>query len=331
MRAIVCEKFGGPEAVALHEDWAEPEAGPGEVKVRIAARAVQYVDVLMVAGKYQFRPEPPFVPGGEAAGEIVAVGEGVDGWKAGDKVMSRHSPGGFAEFGICKAVECAAIPSTFTMEQAAGFRSAYMTAHHALIQRGSIQPGETLVVLGAAGGIGLAAIQMGKALGARVIAIASSEEKRQATLKAGADHAIDYGPPTDGNPGRFRETIKEMTDGKGADVFWDPLGGWAFEECTRCINWGGRILILGFLAGAPALAKTNHLLIKGASAVGCRVGGLTEFQPDVARAGLAEMIDMAEAGKLDPLVTATLPLADAATALQMLIDRTAIGKVILTD
>jgi len=330
MRAIVCERFGGPEAVALHDDWPEPEAGPGEVKVKIAARAVQYVDVLMVAGKYQFRPEPPFVPGGEAAGEIVAVGEGVVGVKVGDKVMSRHSPGAFAEYGVCPASEIAPVPKAFSMEQAAGFRSAYTTAYHALIQRGHMLAGETLVVLGAAGGIGLAAIQMGKALGARVIAVASTEEKRKATLAAGADFAIDYGPPTEGNPGRFRETIKEMTDGKGADVFWDPLGGWAFEECTRCINWGGRILILGFLAGAPALAKTNHLLIKGASAVGCRVGGVSEFQPELARQNVDALIEMANAGKLDPLVTAVLPLAEADKALQMLIDRTAIGKVVLT-
>ena len=329
MRAIVCECFGGPEVLALHEDWPEPEPGPGEVLVEIGARAVQYVDVLMAAGKYQFRPEPPFVPGGEAAGEIVALGAGVEGLEVGQKVMSRHSPGAFAEYGVCAAAEIAPMPSTFSMEQAAGFRSAYGTAYHALIQRGHVQAGETLVVLGAAGGIGLAAIQMGKALGARVIAVASSEEKRAATLAAGADEAIDYGPPTDGNPGRFRETIKEMTGGKGADVFWDPLGGWAFEECTRCINWGGRILILGFLAGAPALAKTNHLLIKGASAVGCRVGGLTDFEPETAAANLQAMIEMAEAGKLDPAVTKTLPLEEAATALQMLIDRSAIGKVVL--
>ncbi len=330
MRAIVCEKFGGPEAVALHAGFPEPEPGPGEVKVRIAARAVQYVDVLMVAGKYQFRPEPPFVPGGEAAGEVVALGEGVEGVTVGDKVMSSHSPGAFAEYGVCAAAKLAPVPQGFTMEQAAGFRSAYATAYHALIQRGTVQAGETLVVLGAAGGIGLAAIQMGKALGLRVIAVASSEKKRQACIQAGADAAIDYGPPTDGNPGRFRETIKDMTDGKGADVFWDPLGGWAFEECTRCINWGGRILILGFLAGAPALAKTNHLLIKGASAVGCRVGGLTEFQPDIAAVNVKALVEMAEAGKLNPLVSAVLPLEKAADALQMLIDRTAIGKVILT-
>lgn len=329
MRAIVCERFGGPEAVALHADYPEPEPGAGEVKVKIAARAVQYVDVLMVAGKYQFRPEPPFIPGGEAAGEIVAVGDGVEGYSVGDKVMSRHSPGGFAEFGVCSTTELAPVPTGFTMEQAAGFRSAYATAYHALVQRARIEAGESLVVLGAAGGIGLAAIQVGKALGARVIAVASSEEKRAACLKAGADEVIDYGPPTDGNPGRFREKIKELTDGKGADVFWDPLGGWAFEECTRCINWGGRILILGFLAGAPALAKTNHLLIKGASAVGVRLGGLTDFQPELAAANLNALIDMANAGRLDPLVSAVLPLEDAATALQMLIDRTAIGKVVL--
>ncbi len=329
MRAIVCERFGGPEAVALHDDWPEPEAGPGEVKVRIAARAVQYVDVLMVAGKYQFRPEPPFVPGSEAAGEIVALGAGVTGIAVGDQVMSRHAPGAFAEYGVCPATEIAPVPAGFSMQQAAGFRSAYATAYHALVQRAGVRGGETLVVLGAAGGIGLAAIQVGKALGMEVIAVASSEEKRQATLRAGADHAIGYGPPTDGNPGRFRDAVKELTGGRGGDVFWDPLGGWAFEEATRCINWAGRILILGFLAGAPALAKTNHLLIKGASAVGVRLGGLTEFQPELAAANLKALIQMAEAGKLNPLVSAVLPLAEAGKALQMLIDRTAIGKVVL--
>jgi len=330
MRAIICEKFGGPEAVVLHDDVAVPEPNDGEVLVKIEARAVQYVDVLMVAGKYQFRPEPPFIPGGEAAGEIVGIGSGVHGWSLGDKVMSRHQPGAFAEFAISKASELAKVPRNFTMAQSAGFRSAYTTAYHALVQRGSVQEGETLVVLGAAGGIGLAAIQMGKALGARVIAVASSDEKRAACLTAGADEAIDYGPPTDGNPGRFRETIKELTAGKGADVFWDPLGGWAFEECTRCINWGGRILILGFLAGAPALAKTNHLLIKGASAVGCRVGGLNEFQPDIAQENVEALVKLADEGKLNPLVSASLPLSEASKALQMLIDRDAIGKVILT-
>ncbi len=329
MRAIICERFGGPDAVKLHTDAPEPEAGPGQVKVKIAARAVQYVDVLMVAGKYQFRPEPPFIPGGEAAGEIVAVGAGVTDYAIGQQVMSRHSPGGFADFGVCSAMDLAPIPKGFSMEQAAGFRSAYATAYHALVQRASIQPGETLVVLGAAGGIGLAAIQVGKALGATVIAVASSAEKQAATLAAGADHAIGYGDPAEGNPGRFRETIKDLTGGKGADVFWDPLGGWAFEECTRCINWGGHILILGFLAGAPALAKTNHLLIKGASAVGVRLGGFTEFQPELAADNLKALIEMAGAGKLNPLVSAVLPLAKADVALQMLIDRTAIGKVVL--
>lgn len=329
MRAIVCERFGGPEVLALHEDWPAPTPGPGEVKVKIEARSVQYVDVLMVAGKYQFRPEPQFVPGGEASGEIVEIGAGVEGLRVGDKVMSRHQPGAFAEYGVCPVAEIAPLPKGFSMEQAAGFRSAYATAYHALVQRGQVSAGETLVVLGAAGGIGLAAIQMGKALGARVIAVSSSKDKQAATLEAGADHAIDYGPETDGNPGRFRETIKELTDGKGADVFWDPLGGWAFEECTRCINWGGRILILGFLAGAPALAKTNHLLIKGASAVGVRLGGLNDYQPDVAAQNIAALVKLAEAGKLNPLVSKTLPLESAREALQMLIDRSAIGKVVL--
>lgn len=329
MRAIVCETLGTPDTLVVHTDWPEPEPKPGEIKVRLLARAVQYVDVLMVAGQYQTKPPVPFIPGGEAAGEIVALGEGVTGFAVGDMVMSRHTPcGAFADYGVSPADQTMHIPKGMPVEAAAGFRSAYATAYHALVQRGRLQAGETLLIHGAAGGIGLAAVQVGKALGATVIGAASTEEKRAVVLANGADHVIDYEPVTDGR-GTFREKVKELTGGKGADVVYDPVGDWVFEESMRCINWGARILILGFLGGSPALARTNHLLIKGASAVGVRLGGFVDNEPDVAAANLRALVDLAEKGLLKPHVSHTLPLERAAEALQLLVDRRVIGKAVL--
>jgi NADPH2:quinone reductase len=323
MRAVVCEAFGGPEVLALRDLPDPPAPGAGQVQVRIAARGVQYVDVLMLAGKYQVRPEPPFVPGGEAAGTVVAVGPGVTRFRAGDKVMSRHPGGSFAELGNAEAEACEFIPPTMSTEAAAVFRSAYQTAYHALLQKGRLQPKEWVLIHGAAGGIGMAAIQVAKLFGARVIATASSEEKRQACLAEGADHAIDY-------RGGFRDRVKELTGGRGVDVVYDPIGAEVFEESTRCLAWGARLLILGFLGGAPALAKTNHLLIKGAEAIGVRVGGLIEFQPAVAAANMSTLIKLAGEGKLKPHISHRFPLAQAADALQAVIDRKVIGKAVLT-
>lgn len=328
MRAVVCERLGSPEELVFHQDWPEPAPGPGEIKVRLLARAVQYVDVLMIAGQYQFKPEPPFIPGGEGAGEIVALGPDVTGFAVGDRVMTRHSPGAFAEYGIAKAHETVHVPAGMSMESAAAFRSAYQTAYHALVQRAALKPGETLLVHGAAGGIGLAAVQVGKVLGATVIGVASTEEKRAAVAANGADHVIDYGPMQDGR-GAFRDTVKGLTGGRGADVVFDPIGNWVFEESMRCINWGARILILGFLGGAPALARTNHLLIKGASAVGVRLGGLTEFQPEVAVENLRVLLDWADRGLVRPHLSHVLPLERAPEALRLLIDRKVIGKAVL--
>lgn len=329
MRAIVCETLGTPDQLVWHEDWPEPAPKPGEVKVRLLARAVQYVDVLMVAGQYQTKPPVPFIPGGEAAGEVVALGEGVTGFAVGDMVMSRHSPSGaFAEFGVSPGDQTMLIPKGMSVEAAAGFRSAYATAYHALVQRGRLQKGETLLVHGAAGGIGLAAVQVGKALGATVIGAASTAEKRAVVLENGADHVIDYEPVADGR-GSFRDKVKELTGGKGADVIYDPVGDWVFEESMRCMNWGARILILGFLGGSPALARTNHLLIKGASAVGVRLGGFVEAEPETAAENLRVLAQWAEQGLVKPYVSQVLPLERAADALQLLIDRKVVGKAIL--
>ena len=322
MKAVVCEAFGGPEVLAVRELPDPPPPGAGEVQVRILARGAQYVDVLMLAGKYQFRPEPPFIPGGEAAGEILSVGPGVTDFKPGDRVMSRHSPGAFATLGNCKAEACAAVPAGMGIEEAAVFRGAYTTAWHALIQKGRLKAGEFLLVHGAAGGIGIAAIQVAKLYGAKVIATASTAEKRAACLAQGADYAIDY---REG----FRDKVKELTGGKGADVVYDPIGAGVFDESMRCLNWGARILILGFLGGAPALAKTNYLLIKGAEAIGVRIGGLSEFQPDVYAEVMREILRLGAEGQLKPHISHRFPLENAADAIRAIMDRKVIGKAVL--
>jgi NADPH2:quinone reductase len=322
MKAVVCEAFGGPEVLAVREVPDPPPPGPGEVQVRIRARGVQYVDVLMLAGKYQFRPEPPFIPGGEGAGEVVAIGSGVTGFKPGDRMMSRQRLGAFAEIGNCKAEECDTIPSALSLEEAAVFRNVYHTAYHALLQRGRLSAGEWVLIHGAAGGIGLPAIQIAKLHGAHVIATASTDEKRAVCLEEGADHAIDY-------QAGFRDRVMDLTGGRGVDIVYDPVNGPTFDESLRCLAWGGRILILGFLGGAPALARSNYLLIKGIEAIGVRIGGLNEAHPEIAAANIKTLVELAAQGRLKPRVWRRLPLERAADAIQALIDRQVIGKAVL--
>ena len=322
MKAVVCEAFGGPEVLALREVPEPPLPGPGELQVRIQARGVQYVDVLMLAGKYQYRPEPPFVPGGEGAGEVVAVGPGVGGFKPGDRVMSRQRLGAFAELGNCKADDCDPIPAALSLEEAAVFRGAYSTAYHALLQRGRLAKGDRVLIHGASGGIGIPAIQIAKLFGAEVIATASTDEKRAVCLAEGADHAIDY---REG----FRDKVMELTGGRGVDIIYDPVNGPTFEESLRCLAWGGRILILGFLGGEPARARTNYLLIKGIEAIGVRIGGLNEAHPEIAAANSRTLLDLAGQGKLKPRIWRRYALSEAAGAVQALIDRQVIGKAVL--
>ena len=322
MKAVVCEAFGGPEVLALREVPDPSLPGPGELQVRIQARGVQYVDVLMLAGKYQYRPEPPFVPGGEGAGEVVAVGPGVGGFKPGDRVMSRQRLGAFAELGNCKADDCDPIPAALSLEEAAVFRGAYSTAYHALLQRGRLAKGDRVLIHGASGGIGIPAIQIAKLFGAEVIATASTDEKRAVCLAEGADHAIDY---REG----FRDKVMELTGGRGVDIIYDPVNGPTFEESLRCLAWGGRILILGFLGGEPARARTNYLLIKGIEAIGVRIGGLNEAHPEIAAANSRTLLDLAGQGKLKPRIWRRYALSEAAGAVQALIDRQVIGKAVV--
>src|SRR6516162_4394595 len=302
MKAVVCEAFGGPEVLAVREVPNPPLPGPGELQVRIQARGVQYVDVLMLAGKYQFRPEPPFIPGSEGAGEVVAVGSGVSGFKPEDRVMCRHRLGAFAQSGNAKAEDCDLIPSAMSLEEAAVFRNVYHTAYHALLQRGRLRAGEWVLIHGAAGGIGLPAIQIAKLYGAHVIATANTEEKRAVCLEEGADHAIGY-------EAGFRDKVMELTAGRGVDIVYDPVNGPTFEESLRCLAWGGRILILGFLGGAPASARSNYLLIKG---IGVRIGGLHENHPEIAAANTRTLLELAAQGRLKPRLWRSLPLPRAA-------------------
>ncbi len=323
MKAVVCEAFGGPEVLALREVPDPPPPGAGEVQVRIRARGVQYVDVLMLAGKYQFRPEPPFVPGNEGAGEVVAVGSGVSQFKLGDRIMSRHRLGAFAQLGNARAENCNPVPDGMDIEAAAVFSGAYHTAYHALLQRGRLKAGEWVLIHGAAGGIGIAAIQVAKLFGASVIATASTDEKRAACLEEGADYAIDY-------RNGFRDKVKELTGAHdGVDIVYDPIGANVTDESLRCMAFGGRLLVLGFLGGGPATPRTNYLLIKCLEVIGVRLGGVTEHNPEIGRANMKALVDLAGQGKLRPRISHRFPLERAADAVQTVIDRKVIGKAVL--
>jgi NADPH2:quinone reductase len=324
MKAVVCEAFGGPDVLAVREVSDPSAPGVGEVQVRIAARGVQYVDVLMLAGQYQFRPEPPFIPGSEAAGIVIAVGAGVTEFVVGDRVMSRHSLGACAELGNAKAALCDRVPTGMSMEMAGVFRGAYSTAYHALMQRGRMKAGEWVLVHGAAGGIGIAAIQVAKLFGAKVIATASSEEKRAACLEEGADYAIGY-------QSGFLDRVKDLTGGRGVDIVYDPIGSQVAEESLRCLAWCGRLLILGFLGGGPTNIRSNYLLIKGIDAIGVRIGGLNEADPTQAKINMQTLADLAAQGKLKPRISHRFSLVEAAQAMQAVIDRKVIGKAVLAD
>src|ERR1700676_185862 len=323
MKAVVCEAFGGPEVLALREVPDPAPPGPGEVQVRIAARGVQYVDVLMLAGKYQFRPEPPFIPGNEGAGEVVAVGQGVAGFRLGDRIMSRPRLGAFAQLGNSKAEDCDPVPDGMSLDEAAVFRGAYHTAYHALVQRARMKAGDWVLINGAAGGIVIAAIQVAKLFGATVIATASTDEKRAACLEEGADYAIDY-------RAGLRDKVKELTGAHdGVDIVYDPIGAEVFDESLRCLAWGGRILVLGFLGGGPSTPRTNYLLIKGLEVIGVRLGGVTEHQPEIGRANMKLLVALAGEGKLRPRISHRFALEEAADAMRGAMDRRPTGKAVV--
>src|SRR5215472_14702816 len=317
MKAIFCVELGGPENLVLR-DAPSPTPGPGEVKVALRARAISFVDVLTIAGQYQTKREPPFIPGGEAAGVVLELGPDVDGIKVGDRVIV---PAGLAEEAVVRAARVAPLPDVVSFEAGAAFRGNYCTAYYAL-QRGRLQAGEVLLVHGAGGGVGLAAVDVGKLLGATVIATASTADKLAVCKRMGADHVIDY---TQG----FRDQVKALTGDRGADVIYDPVGGDVFDESMRCIAPFGRLLIVGFTSGRAAQVKTNHLLIKDAEAIGFTLGALPKLDPARDRRNLSVLLGWLAAGRITPYVSHRLPLARAAEALQLIRERKVIGKAVL--
>jgi NADPH2:quinone reductase len=319
MRAVVCERLGEPEVLVVREVPSPPPPGPGEVKIAVAARGVSFVEVLRVAGQYQDKSALPFVPGSEAAGTVIEIGPGVTTSKPGDRVFATA---GFVEEVVVPERSTMKLPDAVSFEAAAAFRGNYHTAYYGL-QRGRLRAGETLLVHGAGGGVGLATVDVGKLLGARVIAVASTEEKRAAARKLGADHTIDP------KAGGFRDRVKEITGGRGADVVFDPVGGDVFDESMRCIAPFGRILVVGFVGGRAALAKTNHLLIKDAEVIGYTAGALQRHDPAWARRNTEILVDWLAAGRLSPYVSHRVPLEEAARALRIVKDRQVIGKVVL--
>ncbi|KRP89575.1 NADPH:quinone oxidoreductase [Bradyrhizobium pachyrhizi] len=319
-KAVVCRELGPPERLQL-ENFASVPLQPGQVRVAIRAAGINFPDILMAAGEYQLKPPLPFTPGSEAAGDVVEV-NGASGVAVGDKVIVKMRFGAYCDETVATPSQLVPVPSTFDYAEGATFLAAHGTAYHALIDRGQIRPGEVLLVHGAGGGVGLAAVEIGKLLGATVIAAASSEDKLAIAKARGADHLVLYAREP------FRDAVKRLTDGRGADVVFDPVGGEVFENSMRCINWGARILVVGFTGGI-GLARTNLLMIKGASVLGVRAGEAVRKDPALGEVRFKALSEWAEAGRVRPNISHRLPLEDYAKAMRLLIERKAIGRVAL--
>ncbi|WP_050422312.1 NADPH:quinone oxidoreductase family protein [Bradyrhizobium tropiciagri] len=319
-KAVVCRELGPPERLQL-ENFASAPLQPGQVRVAIRAAGINFPDILMAAGEYQLKPPLPFTPGSEAAGDVVEVNDAA-GVAVGDKVIVKMRFGAYCDETVAVPAQLVPVPSTFDYAEGATFLAAHGTAYHALIDRGQIKPGEALLVHGAGGGVGLAAVEIGKLLGATVIAAASSEEKLAIAKERGADHLVLYAREP------FRDAVKRLTDGRGADVVFDPVGGEVFENSMRCINWGARILVVGFTGGI-GLARTNLLMIKGASVLGVRAGEAVRKDPALGEVRFKALSEWAEAGRVRPNISHRLPLEDYAKAMRLLIERKAIGRVAL--
>ncbi len=321
MKALLCRANADDIGTLRIEDLALPAPGPGQVHLRVRAASVNFPDILMVQGKYQHRPELPFVVGGELAGEVIAVGEGVTRFRKGDRVIGGGFSGGFAEEALVNGASLRPLADGVDFATAASFTTAYLTAYVALVRRGELAKGETLLVHGAAGGVGLAAVDLGKVLGAEVIATASTPAKRAFLKDYGADHVLE--------PQGFREQVKELTGGRGADVIYDPVGGDVFDESVRCIAFGGRLLIIGFTSGRIPSIGVNMPLIKGFSVVGVRAGEYGRKFPDKGRENIAAIDALLAEGKIRPHIHARLPLTQAVDAMRMLQRREVIGKVVV--
>ena len=322
MKAYVCREFGPVESHKV-EEIEDPRAEAGQVVVDVKAAGVSFPDVLIVQGKYQFQPPFPFSPGGEIAGVISETGEGVVDWKVGDRVIAMTGNGGIAEKVVAFEMTLMPLPETMDFKDGAAFPLNYGTTYHALKQRGQLQAGETLLVTGAGGGVGTTAIEIGKAMGARVIAAASTDEKLEIAKNLGADEVINY------SDGELKEKVKALTDGLGADVIYDPIGGDIFMQCMRCINWKGRVLVIGFASGPIPEVPTNLALLKGCSIVGVFWGRFTGAEPEENFQNFNELFALHAKGKLKQQFTKCYSLDDTAEAISSLENRKATGKVVI--
>jgi NADPH:quinone reductase len=323
MKAVLCKELGPPEKLVV-EEVPSLRAGTGQVVVSVKAAGVNFPDILIIQGKYQFKPEPPFSPGGEVAGVIKEIGEGVTRLKRGDRVIAASTFGGFAEEMLVDADKVIAMPDAMEFVPASAFVLTYGTSYHGLKDRAQLKAGETLLVLGASGGVGLAAIQLGKAMGARVIAAASSDAKLQVCRDNGADELINYASED------LRARVKAITAGRGVDVVYDPVGGPYSEPALRDMAWKGRFLVVGFAAGDIPKVPLNLALLKGCSIVGVFWGAFTRAEPDNNRRNNEELMKLYLAGKIKPHIHATYPLERAVEALNEVLNKRVSGKVVLT-
>ncbi|HZC07893.1 MAG TPA: NADPH:quinone oxidoreductase family protein [Ktedonobacterales bacterium] len=321
MKAVLCRAYGPPDQLEIAE-VATPEPKAGEIVIGVRACAVNFPDTLIIQGKYQFQPPLPFTPGTDVAGVVQALGAGVEGLAVGDRVATLVMHGGYAEAVICDARTATRIPDGVDFVMAAAFQMAYGTSYHALVDRGRLQTGETLLVLGASGGVGLAAVELGKLLGARVIAAASSAAKLEVCRQRGADEVIDYGSED------LRERLKALAP-RGVDVVYDPVGGALAEPALRGVGWRGRYLVVGFAAGDIPRIPLNLPLLKGCSVVGVFYGGFIQHEPERSQANTRQLLNWIAEGKITPLVSRTYPLEHAADALKDVMARRATGKLVL--
>ena len=322
MKAILCKEYGPADTLVI-EDVQSPEVKGRGVKVRVKAAGLNFPDTLIIENKYQLKPNLPFSPGGEMAGEVIEVGEKVSRFKPGDRVAGLTGYGSFAEEVVVPEQNLLPVPDGMSDEKAAAFTMVYGTSYYALKQRGNLQPGESLLVLGASGGVGLATVELGKAMGARVIAAASSDEKLAVAKAAGADELINYTEQP------LKDTVKNLTKGKGVDVIYDPVGGDFTEQALRAMGWNGRHLIIGFAAGDIPKVPANLTLLKGCSVVGVFWGSFTQREPEASAQNMMELMKLYAEGKIDPKISEVFEFEDYAKALGALTERRATGKVVL--
>ena len=322
MKAILCKSFGPSENLVI-EEVEDLKPGKEEALVEVYAAALNFPDTLQIAGEYQYQPPFPFIPGSEAGGTIKELRPNVKGFETGDRVMANPGIGAMAEQVCVPFGRLRKIPDSMSFKTASGFHMVYTTSYYALKQRAELQPGETLLVLGASGGVGVAAVELGKLMGAKVIAGASSDEKLEFAKEAGADLLVNY------SDGDLKTKIKELTKGKGADVIYDPVGGDLFDQATRCINWNGRLLVVGFASGRIPEYKANLALLKGASMIGVFMGRFATEEPEAYETNMDELFEFFKQGKIKPAVNQSFRMHDFVSAFNIFKERKAMGKVTL--